>query len=210
MQTVSCEAHTSLNSELKWGFLVTSPTGLRQLLAVTTRRDGARIICSDGSGGFCVNGGTLVTIGTPAVRLIQDTKKEVRSSLGAVCCLHLGGERKRPHLFSLCVLRDLSWRLFRRNHAIDWGCSDHAKTFFSAHLFFKKCPSVCDSPDQHRANSVSTEEAGIDRSVVRNLPAIVTQLSEEDIEVNNQRPPLWNRKRFLKLRSARTRTLKRH
>lgn len=31
---------------VEMGFLVTSPTGLRQLLAVTTQREGARIICS--------------------------------------------------------------------------------------------------------------------------------------------------------------------
>ncbi|CAB9511381.1 unknown protein [Seminavis robusta] len=48
-------------------------------------------------------------------------------------------------------MRDLCFKCFGIDFSIDWGTSDDADTFISAHVFYKKYPHLCDNTDATKA-----------------------------------------------------------
>jgi hypothetical protein len=142
-QTPACLLQ--FETKMEQSFLVISPCGLFQLMTLANRRPGTRQVGSDGSGGFCKDGSSFVTIGTPAVGLVKDKMPDVRSSLRTIAYLHLGGERYHPYCLSLYTLRWLCKILFGTDLELDWGTSDHADAFIKAHRFFHCYPCNCDA-----------------------------------------------------------------
>jgi hypothetical protein len=127
-QTPACLRQ--FETKMEQSFLVISPCGLFQLMTLANRRSGTRQVSSDG---LCKNGSSFVTIGTPAVGLVKDSKPDVRFSLRMIAYLHLGGERYHPYCLFLYTLRWLCKILFGTSLELLWGTSDHYDTFIKAH-----------------------------------------------------------------------------
>ncbi|CAB9522217.1 hypothetical protein SEMRO_1279_G258820.1 [Seminavis robusta] len=75
-------------------------------------------------------------------------------------------------------MRDLCFRCFGIDFEIDWGTSDDADTFVSAHVFYKKYPSLCD--ENHPELSDNTD----------GLSTRNREYTIEDIEEYPPSPPI--------------------
>lgn len=158
--------------DLEGAHFIFSPLCLFQLDMLTLRRDGTRQINVDGTGGFFKDGFALITLGANSVRCRAD-QRDVTSSLRPILCLGTGGERFHVCNLTLCALRMLCWKLFGAELTVDWGTSDHANAFVNSHLFFGKCPHLCDGVYRetlsHSACNALTADNGVDPTPIETI-----------------------------------------